>query len=175
MVDGTVDNHEMTAEEARAKGLYFHDGRWITHAEAKNLLDKHYVSKDVRRLANYYFILIGSVGIATCSVMTYLALSRSGGLAPYELPKLAILATISCTGVGVGIGLRKFKSWARILGLVYYPALLAGLFVTALITGALEGKVLAGLALIAPVAISFGVLSYLTLYGEGAEKVFHQS
>ncbi len=174
MAESGNTNTELSPEEAQAKGLYFHDGRWITHAEAKDLLDKYHVAKDVRRLANYYYILVGCVGIAICLILTYLAFARNNAPAPEELLKLSIFGIVWGVAICVGIGLKGFKPWARRLGLVFYPGSMGLLFLAALITGRLEGQILAALALAVPLAISFGVLSYLTLYGEGAEKVFDQ-
>jgi hypothetical protein len=165
---------ELSPEEAQAKGLYFHDGRWITHAEAKDLLDRYHISKDVRRLANYYYILVGCVGIGICLILTYLAFARNDEPALEELLKLSIFGIVCGVAICVGIGLRGFKPWARRLGFVFYPGSMGVLFLAALVTGRLEGQILAALALAVPLAISFGVLSYLTLYGEGAEKVFDQ-
>ncbi len=165
---------DLSPEEAQSKGLYFYDGRWITHAEAKDLLDKYHISKDVRRLANYYYILVGCVGIGICFILTYLAFARNNEPALEELLKLSILGIVCAVAICAGIGLKGFKPWARRLGLVFYPGSMGVLFFAALIAGRLEGQILAALALAVPLAISFGVLSYLTLYGEGAEKVFDQ-
>jgi len=174
-VQSEEPNTVLSPEEAEAKGMYFHDGKWLTQAEAKDVLDRYYVSRDVRRLANYYYILVGSVGFVVCLVFTYFAFTRIEMPSEGELSRNAIFAVTCAIAVIIGVGLRKFRIWARKLGLVFYPALIAGLFVVLLFTGRLTGQVLAGLALVVPLAVSFGVLSYLTLYGTGAGKIFEQS
>ncbi|MBI5251771.1 MAG: hypothetical protein HY912_19945 [Desulfomonile tiedjei] len=175
MTETGNDCASMSPEEAEARGLYFLDGRWITHAEAKELVDRHHISKDVRRLANYYYIAVGLVGIGIWSLLAYPALVENYSPTPGELIKLTISFIVCMAAVLVGIGLRKFNPLARRLGLAFYPAVMAGLFAAAVFAGQLEGQVLAALVLGLPLAISFGVLSYLTLYGEGAEKAFKQS
>ncbi len=99
---------------------------------------------------------------------------RTRGSSFEESLKIAALGAFGVIALVVGIGLRQLKPWSRVPGLVFYPAVMAALFIAALIAGELTGKVLALLVLGLPLAISFGVLSYLTLYGEGAAEAFAQ-
>lgn len=168
------DNIDISPEEARVRGLYFHDGRWITLAEAKKLHDKLLVRKDIRRLANFFFILEGLIGVGVVSALVYSMFTRPHVPNPEELLQIAVFGAFCAIALVIGVGLRQLKPWARVMGLVFYPAVMACLFVVALVAGQLTGQVLAVLVLGLPLAISFGVLSYLTLYGEGAAEAFDQ-
>lgn len=168
------DNIDISPEEARARGLYFHDGRWITLAEAKQLHDKLLVRKDIRRLANFFFILEGLIGLGVVLALVYSMFKRPHVPNPEELLQIAVFGAFCTIALVIGVGLRQLKPWARVMGLVFYPAVMACLFVVALVAGQLTGQVLAVLVLGLPLAISFGVLSYLTLYGEGAAEAFDQ-
>lgn len=169
-----IDNIDMTPEEAQLRGLYLHDGRWITLAEAKQFRDKLLVRKDIRRLGNFYFILEGLIGIGIVSALVYSMFAESRVPSLEESLKIAVFGAFCVIALVVGIGLRQLKPWARLLGLVFYPAVMSCLFVVAVAAGQLTGQVLAALVLGLPLAISFGVLSYLTLYGEGAAEAFVQ-
>lgn len=175
MAEEGNDTAGISPEEAQARGLYFHDGRWITHAEAKDLLNKFHISKDVRRLANYYYILVGLMGLAVCSVLTHRLFTLNPEPEAGELLKLAVFVMICGIAISIGVMLRRFNPWARRLGLIFYPSTMTGMFVVLLLSGQLTGQTVAAVALGLPLAISFGVLSYLTLYGEGADTVFQQS
>jgi hypothetical protein len=169
------DNIDISPEEARARGLYLHDGRWITLAEAKQLHDKLLVRKDIRRLANFYFILEGLIGIGVVLALVYSMFKGSQVPNPGESLQIAVFGAFCVIALVVGVGLRQLKPWARLLGLVFYPVVMACLFVVAVVAGQLTGKVLAVLVLGLPLTISFGVLSYLTLYGEGSAEAFDQA
>jgi len=167
-------NIDISLEEARAKGLYFHDGRWITLAEAKQLHDKLLVRKDIRRLANFFFILEGLIGVGVVSALVYSMFARLHAPNPEELLKIAVFGAFCVIALVVGVGLRQLRPWARVMD--WFSTGSDGLLVCRCPRGrSIDGQVLAVVVLGLPLAISFGVLSYLTLYGEGAAEAFDQS
>ena len=121
MAEKGNDSAGISPEEAQAKGLYFHDGRWITHAEAKELLSKFHISN--RRAPSLPTITTSWwdwCGLAVCSVLMYRLFTSHHEPEAGELLNLAVFWMICGIAISIGVMLRRFNPWARRLGLIFY-------------------------------------------------------
>lgn len=124
--DWGLPKESFNKDEAKARGLVIFKGRWVTKEERSRLQDEYHAYYSIRQIA---WLLICTSSLILLLAILYIPAVKMG---LYDVELLYIGFFIGLAGLPSGIGLLKYKRWARNLAafvlLVPFPLGLVGVY-----------------------------------------------
>lgn len=120
----------VSKEEAKNRGLVIFKGRWVTKEERTVLKDEYHAYHSIRQIA--WLLICLSALILVPIVLYFPAAARSAGGINGEIASYIFFFIAGSAGLISGIGLLKYRRWARNLAafvlLIPFPLGLIGAY-----------------------------------------------